>query len=127
MNWQGLRIRVAIMAVLVTTLAGCGGAASREWEIAVENRSDAAVGLTVTFGKQSWGIDNSGNASLGKVAKGIPITLVVGPGVTVVRTVKVTRNGEVQELTPNAEIQAGTKYFIVVDADGKASGSVLNR
>ncbi|MBC8116268.1 MAG: hypothetical protein H7062_17915 [Candidatus Saccharimonas sp.] len=127
MNRGGLSLGGVLCAALVTMLAGCGGAASREWEIAVENRGDVAVDFSITHGVQGPGVDSRGSASVGSVTKGKPVTLLVGPGMTVVRTVKVTRKDAVQELKPEVEIQAGKKYFVVVDADGKASGSVSNR
>lgn len=120
-------VRTCLFTMLVGLLSGCGGAAAREWEIAVENRSDTAVDFAATFGLKTPTSDNSGNASVANVAKGKTISLVVGPGTTTVRTVTVTRQGDVQELTPDVDIGPGKRYFVVVDAKGKASGSVSNR
>ena len=108
--------------------AGCGrGKVSHEWEIAINNRSSSAVDVAATYGMQRNGVQSQGNASLGNVASGKVVTLIVGPQPTVVKTVKVTRNGEAQELTPDAEISPGKKYLILVGTDGKVSGSVTDR
>ena len=127
MDFSRMTSTLGFVAILVAALAGCRGRVSHEWEIAVENRSDAAADFVVTYGIQSPNVKSQGSASVANVAKGKPLSLIVGSGVTVIKTVKVTRNGESQELTPDAEIGPGKKYFVVVESDGKASGSVSNR
>jgi hypothetical protein len=97
-----------LSAILVVGFAGCvRGALSHEWQIAAENRSDAAVDVVVTHGIKIDGRQSQGSANVGNLGKGKPVSLVVGPGKTVVKTVKVTRNGEAQELTPEVEIGSG--------------------
>ncbi len=127
MNFQRMTRTFSLVAILAAALVGCRGKVSQEWEIAIDNRSPSVVDVTATFGITGNGYQSQGNASLGNVASGKVVTLVVGPGSTVVKTVKVTRNGEVQELKPDAEISSGKKYLIVVGADGKPSGSVSGR
>lgn len=108
--------------------AGCGrGAVSPEWEIAVENRSDSAVDVAVTHGIKTASGQSQGSANVGNLSKGKPASMLVGPGKTVVKTVKVTQNGKAQELTPEAEIEPGKKFLIIVGTDGKVSGSVVKR
>ena len=127
MSWRARVTIINLFLFLGTSLFGCGGKVSHEWEIAAENRGDVGVDFAVTFGMRSPTADNSGNASVANVAKGKSITLVAGPGKTMVKTVKVTRKGEAQELTPEAEIEPGKKFLIIVGTDGKVSGSVVSR
>lgn len=128
MSESSSKLLPVVLVLLGLFATGCGrSAVSHEWEIAVENRGDVAVDFSITHGVQGPGMDTRGSVSVANVTKGKPVTLLVGPGMTVVRTVKVTRNDVAQELKPEVEIQAGKKYFIVVDADGKASGLVSKR
>ena len=127
MDLQRMTRTAGFVAILAAALVGCRGKVSHEWEIAIDNRSSSAVNVTATFGMQGNGVQSQGNASLGNVASGKVLTLIVGPQPTVVKTVKVTRKGEAQELTPDAEISPGKKYLILVGTDGKVSGAVSNR
>ncbi len=117
-----------VLALFGLFTAGCGrGKVSHEWEIATENRSDAPVDVAVTHGIKTNSGQSQGSANAGNLGKGKPTSLLVGPGKTVVKTVKVTRGGKAQELTPEAEIEPGKKFLIIVGTDGKVSGSVVNR
>ena len=116
-----------LFAALFLSPIGCGGKVLQEWEIAVENRSDAAVEVAVTHGIKTSGGQSQGSANARNLGKVKPASLLVGQGKTVVKTVKVTRNGEAQELVPEAEIEPGKKFLIIVGTDGKVSGSVVSR
>ncbi len=118
---------LSLIAMLAVVLAGCRGKVLHEWEIAIENRGSSAVDVTATYGIVGNGVQSQGSASLSNVAAGKGATLVVGPQPTVVKSVKVTRNAEVQQLTPDQEITPGKKYLILVETDGKVSGAVSNR
>lgn len=120
-----LMMTVAAMCFLSL---GCGRAAvSPEWEIAVENRGDVAVDVVVTHGIKTANGQSHGSANVGNLGKGRTHSLLVGPDSTVVETVKVTRGGATQEMKPAAELAIGQKFLIVVESDGKVSGSVVRR
>ena len=113
--------------VLAAMLAGCSGPVSNEWLITIDNRSNAAVDVSVNYGLKTANGQSQGSANTSNVAPGKSVPLCVGPRTTVIKTVKVTRGGEAQELTPEVEIAPGKKYTILVGADGKAGGSLSNR
>ncbi len=127
MNRGRVRTGGLLLFPLAAMLAGCSGPVSNEWLITIDNRSNAAVDVSVTYGMKTANGQSQGNANTSNVAPGKSVPLCVGPMTTVIKTVKVTRGGEVQELTPEVEIAPGKKYTILVGADGKASGSLSNR
>ena len=55
------------------------------------------------------------------------LSLIVGPGETMVLTVKVVRGEEEEVLTPNTKLVPGKRYVIVVEEDGKVETSVVDR
>lgn len=113
-------------ALVVIVFCGCGQTASNQWEIAVENLSDTPVDVAVTYGIQGSGFQSQGSASTSNLAKGKPVTLVVGPVKTVVHSFKVTQGKEVQESTPDVEIDVGKRYLIRIEVDGEARGGVIS-
>ena len=54
-------------------------------------------------------------------------SLIVGPGETMVLTVKVVRGEEEEALTPNTKLIPGKRFAIVVEEDGKVTTSVEDR
>ena len=118
---------LSLIVILAVILAGCREKVLHEWEIVIDNRSSSAVDVAATYGMQGNGVQSQGSASLGNVTAGKVVTLIVGPQPTVVKSVKVTRNAEVQQLIPEQEITPGKRYLILVETDGKVSGSVSNR
>jgi hypothetical protein len=112
---------------LAVILTGCSVPAPNEWMITVDNRSNAAIDISVTYGVKTANSQSQGNANVSNVAPGKSVPLTVGQQTTVIKTVKVTSGGVAQELTPEVEIVAGKKYVILVGADGKAGGTLSNR
>ena len=127
MNWGRMTTGCGCCLALVAVLAGCGGPVSNEWLITIDNRSNAAIDVSVTYGMKTATGQSQGNANTSNVTPGKSVPLCVGQMTTVIKTVKVTRGGEAQELTPEVEIAVGKKYVILVGADGKAGGSLSNR
>lgn len=127
MNWGRARTGGLLLFPLAVMLAGCSGPVSNEWLISIDNRSSAAVDVSVTYGIKTANGQSQGNANTSNVAPGKSVPLCVGQMTTVIKTIKVTRGGEVQELTPEVEIAVGKKYVILVGTDGKAGGSLSNR
>jgi len=127
MNWDGKSTRGLCVAMLSALLLGCSVPAPNEWLITVDNRSNAAIDVSVTYGMKTANGQSQGNANINNVAPGKSVPLTVGQQTTVIKTVKVTRGGEAQELTPEVELAVGKKYVILVGADGKAGGTVSNR
>lgn len=127
MNWDGKSTRGLCVAMLSALLLGCSVPAPNEWLITVDNRSNAAIDVSVTYGMKTANGQSQGNANTNNVAPGKSVPLAVGQQTTVIKTVKVTRGGEAQELTPEVELAVGKKYVILVGADGKAGGTESNR
>ena len=127
MNWGRMTTGCGCCLALVTVLVGCSGPVSNEWLITIDNRSNTAVDVSVTYGMKTANGQSQGNANTSNVTPGKSVPLCVGQMTTVIKTVKVTRSGEAQELTPEVEIAVGKKYVILVGADGKAGGSLSNR
>lgn len=127
MNWGRVRTGGFLLFPLAAMLAGCSGSVSNEWLITIDNRSSAAVDVSVDYGMKTANGQSQGNANTSNVAPGKSVPLCVGQMTTVIKTVKVTRGGEAQELTPEVEIAVGKKYVILVGTDGKAGGSLSNR
>ena len=127
MNWIRVRAGGLLLFWLAAMLAGCSGPVTNEWLITIDNRSNAAVDVSVTYGMKTANGQSQGNANTSNVMPGKSVPLCVGQMTTVIKTVKVTRGGQVQELTPEVEITVGKKYVILVGTDGKASGSLSNR
>ena len=127
MNWGRVRTGGLLLFPLAAMAAGCSGSVSNEWLITIDNRSNAAVDVSVTYGMKTANGQSQGNANTSNVAPGKSVPLCVGQMTTVIKTVKVTRDGEAQELAPEVEIAVGKKYVILVGADGKEGGSLSNR
>ena len=127
MKWARMTTGWNRSLVLVAALVGCSGPVTNEWLIAIDNRSNAAIDVSVNYGMKTANGQSQGNANTSNVAPGKSVPLCVGQMTTVIKTVKVTRGGEAQELTPEVEIAVGKKYVILVGADGKAGGSLSSR
>lgn len=119
--------RDALVLVLCLLATGCNGVPYTDWLIEVDNRSSSPVDAAVTYGIKTANGNSQGNASGGSLAAGKKTPLTSGQQTTIIRTVKVTRGTDVQELAPDVEIAIGKKYVILVGADGKVSGALSNR
>jgi len=107
------RLTTSILLALIAFLAGCRGN-QREWEVAVENKTDVPCSVSVTLG----GSGAKGGASVDNVVKDQTFVLVAGPSSTVVETIKVTRAGATETLTPKASLTAGKRYTIIIAPTG---------
>lgn len=113
---------LAISTPVLLALPGCGSS-KQQWEITVENKSDVPCSFFIT----STIAGGSSNAKVEDVAKGKPITLIVGDNKTVVQSVRVVRGKDDQTLNPNIDLPVGKRYAIVVGADGKVEASTADR
>jgi len=111
-----------LSAIGLAAAPGCDRAGQPQWEVAVENKNDASCSFLVMLRP-----DGSTKANVDGITKSKPVTLITGPGDTVVNTIKVVRGTDETVLTPNAALPAGKRYLIVVAADGKVETSVVNK
>jgi hypothetical protein len=111
------RTRLLLFAVLLST-TGCGGNRG-QWEVTFENKSAKRCSVAVDFGPGT-----SGGASADGVDPGESISVVAGPGTTVIKSLMIRRDGATETLTPNEPLKAGERFKIKVDADGKVQTSV---
>jgi len=114
-----------LFATVLLCFSGCNSS-QRQWEITVENKADAPCSVFVTMA------GGSSNAKVEDVAKGKPVTLIVGDGKTTVQSVRVVRgkaedSKDEKTLNPNVELPAGKRFAIVVDADGNVATSTTDR
>ena len=114
-----LCMSLAITASLFVLIPGCGS--QEQWEITFENKSEVPCSIFVTMG------DGSTTANVADVAKCEATSMIVGPGETIVLTVKVVRGEEEEVLTPNTKLIPGKRFAIVVEEDGKVVTSVVDR
>jgi hypothetical protein len=89
----------------------------------LQNKSDSPCSFFVTMGDGRGG---GNKASVADVAQCEATSLIVGPGETMVLTVKVVRGEEEESLTPNTKLGPGKRYAIVVEEDGKVVTSVVD-
>jgi hypothetical protein len=112
-----------LLAMALSAAPGCDRPGQTYWEVAAENKNDTACSFSVTLGP-----DGGSKANVNGITSGKPVTLITGPGDTVVNTIKVVRGADDETvLTPNATLQAGKRYLIVVAADGKVETSIVSR
>ncbi len=109
-------------AMLLLAFAGCGSS-QRQWEITVENKADAPCSFFIELGTDG----NSSSVKVENVAKGKPITLIVGSSKTIVQSVRVVRDKGEETLKPKVELPVGKRYAISVGADGKVTASIVDR
>ncbi len=114
------RVVTVLLAAVYGLLAGCQGSPARQWEIVAENQSDVPCTVAVDLGPGN-------GARVDALTKGKPHILLFGSTKLVIRSAKVVRGKEEQELKPDVEVPAGKRYFIVVAPDGKATASVVDR
>jgi hypothetical protein len=111
------RPRLILYSVILLS-SGCG-ANRGQWEVTFENKAVTPCSVNVAIGPGS-----RGSASADGVANGEAISLIGGQGGALIESVKVTRDGTSQTLTPKVQIPAGMRYKIVVAADGKVETSI---
>jgi len=117
-----IRPPLALSTAALLFFSGCSSS-QKQWEITVETKSDTPCSFFVTM----TGSGGGSNAKVEDVAKGKPISLIVGDNKTTVQSVRVVRGKDEQTLTPNVELAVGKRYAIVVDADGKVATSTTDR
>jgi hypothetical protein len=108
-------------SLFLLLMLGCSSG-QQQWEVSAENKSDAPCSFFVTLGP-----NGGSTANVENVKKGEVIPLIAGNLDTVVQTVKVVRGTEEQSLTPKINLPTGRRYAIVLDAQGKLSGSMMER
>jgi hypothetical protein len=111
---------VAVSAVL---FSGCGGGKS-QWEITVENKGTSPCSVYVTMDYVNRSGQGNSEARIDDLAAGKSLKLISGTLDTTIRSVKVVRGEDEQELKPNVELLPGRQYQIVVTADGKIDASM---
>ena len=70
---------------------------------------------------------NSSSVKVENVAKGKPITLIVGSSKTIVQSVRVVTDKAEETLKPKVELPVGKRYAISVGAEGKVEASAVDR
>lgn len=125
-NSSPVRAILLFLALTTVLTTGCGTPSTPPdtWVISVLNQGEAPVDVSVTYGTKTANSTSQGSANVGGLGPNKPATLAFGKSATVVQTVKVTRAGKTQELTPDAELKLGTKYVISIAKDGTATGNV---
>ncbi len=108
---------LVVPTVFLLTMTGCGGGG--QWEITAENKSDSPVSIFVATGD-----DGASVASTEGLGYCQPVTLIVGDIPTTLQSVKVVKGKDEQELVPGIKLYGGQRYSIVVNAEGKAEGTV---
>lgn len=116
--WRFVSQPVVLLGLLLASIAGCGGS-GRQWEVSVRNDSGVPASFFVTFDGGTTFAGGTSQADVANVAKGPPISAIVGNANTIVQTVRVVRGKDEQTLNPNMPLAAGNRCLIIVDADGK--------
>ena len=111
----------AVCVAMLMAFAGCGSS-QRQWEITVDNRMNAPCSFFITLDA-----DSSGSANVEKVAKGKPISLIVGNSNTIVQSVRVVTDKGEETLSLKIELPVGKRFAVSVGADGKATAFISDR
>lgn len=125
MNPSSCCCAVLGVAVSVVLFSGCGGGMS-QWEITVENKGTSPCSVYVTMDYAGGGAQGDSEAKVEGLAAGKKLSLIAGGDARTVRTVKVVRGTDEQELNPNVELISGRQYQIVVTADGKLDATLAD-
>lgn len=107
----------AITSFVLLAMSGCAGG-SHNWELLAENQGDVPCTIVMTYGD-----DGSRTAQVDNYAKGPAQVLVSEPVSTVLKTVKVIRDGQEQLLEPNLPLTPGQHVTVIVGPDGTAKVS----
>lgn len=101
--------------VAVSFLIAVAGCSARQWEVAAENQSDVPCAVFIELAGNS-------KVDVPKLGKE-KATLIVGNRDTVVESVKVVREGAEKVLTPKSALPVGSKFLVLVTADGEVKTS----
>ena len=110
-------VALSLVALSVTLLAGCRSAPSGPWEIVAENKGRVSCEVSVDTGAGS-GIHAP------DLAAGERRILSTGSAKVTVHSVKVVQNRQEQVIYPEAELQAGKRCLVLVEAGGQVRASV---
>ena len=111
-----------LLCLLGCQKAGEPKAGESKWEIVAENQSDAPCAVSVDLGGGTFN-----DARVGDLAQGKRWVLLSAVPKVIVRSAKVVRNGQEQEVKPNVEVPVGKRYLILVTADGKLKTSMTDQ
>ena len=117
-----LRMSPCVAMFGLLCLLGCQKAGERKWEIVAENRSDAPCTISVDLGGGTFN-----GAQVDDLSQGKRWVLLSATPKVIVRSAKVVRKGQEEEVKPNIEVPVGKRYLILVTADGKLSTSIVDQ
>lgn len=122
-----LRTPFCVAMFVLLGLIGCQKAeepkvGERKWEIVAENQSNVPCAVSVDLGGGTFN-----DARVDELSQGKRWVLLSAIPKVIVRSAKVVRNAQVQEVKPNVEVPIGKRYLILVTADGKLNTSMADQ
>jgi hypothetical protein len=112
----------AIAAAAAVSLPGCGS--TPQWEITVENKGTSPCSVYITLGYAGGGAQGTSKAEVENISAGEKLSLLTGDLARTVESIRIVRGDTEQLIESKTEIEPGSRFVIVVPADGKASATL---